>query len=699
MMVTDGVLIFDPMIPIWAIITLGFISALALAPGFFKTPLAAIMRLLATFGLICFLAQPQWRIEEKTPLDDLALIIADRSASQTLDERDRVTTTAVASLEERLGALGGVETETIDIQGEEETRIAARVKAAVANAPRERLSSIFIITDGQLSDSDALNTINAPPETPVHVLSTGRTGEYDRKITLINAPRYGIVRQHAEISFRVDDHGVAKPDKSEQAIVALRLNGAEAFRQSVPIGAEMTFRAPLSRPGPIFVELEVSAKPGELTERNNIAVLTVNAIRDRLRVLLISGEPHPGERVWRNLLKSDPAIDLVHFTILRPFDKNDGALQNELALIEFPRDELFIKKLAEFDLLIFDRYTYRGVLNAYHFDNIARYVENGGAVLVASGPEFFSAGSLARRRNLSFILPASPQGGAIDAPFRPDLSTVGERHPVTSDLPEQDFWGRWLRIIKAEKRAGDTLMESPQGDPLLILHRTGAGRVGLLLSDHVWLWARGFEGGGPHTELLRRIAHWLMKEPALEEERLTLTEESGDLIITQRTLKDDTAALTLTAPNGEATTLTLAEHKTGLYSTRINEAARGLYRARLGDLFAIGSVGLSAQKEFLDVIASPEKLAPLTKATGGGLYRIRRGERAAVPVLRRVRENASSKAGAGWAGVATRNAARIEAVRAGAIAPNWAWLAFIAAFILGAWSIEAGRIKPTRGRN
>ena len=188
------------------------------------------------------------------------------------------------------------------------------------------------------------------------------------------------------------------------------------------------------------VVVEAAAGPQEITLANNRAAFTLAGVRDRLRVLLVSGEPHPGERAWRNLLKSDPAIDLVHFTILRPIEKaqNDNALESELALIEFPQDELFIEKLTEFDLVIFDRFTDRGVLNPFHFDNLARYVEGGGAVLVASGPEFAGPYSIAGQRNFSFVLPAAPQGDAIEAPFRPRISETGERHPVTAQLPERD---------------------------------------------------------------------------------------------------------------------------------------------------------------------------------------------------------------------------------------------------------------------
>ncbi|MEL7490033.1 MAG: hypothetical protein AAGJ73_04885 [Pseudomonadota bacterium] len=693
----SGSIVFNPNLPVWALAIVALLSLVAGALSLWRSPRGGVLRIVALAGLFGLLLDPQVRTTEKTPLNDIAIIVADRSESQSLNNRTQATDAAIEQLENRIAALGAIETQIVDVDGAEETRLVEAISAAIADSPRARTAGVFVVTDGQASDAaNADFALKAAEDIPVHVMTTGTETEVDRKITLINAPHYGIVRDKVTISFRIDDFGrdnALRPN-ARQVVVALRIDGEEAFRQPVPLGSEVSFDAPLDRPGELVIELEVEELPGELTTRNNIAVLPITAIRDRLRTLLISGEPHPGERVWRNLLKSDPAIDLVHFTILRPLEKNDGALQNELALIEFPQDELFIEKLSEFDLLIFDRYTYRRVMNAFHFDNIARYVEEGGAVLIASGPEYNGPQSLAARRNLSFILPALPEGDALAQPFRPLISKEGARHPVTARLPEENLWGRWLRIMPVAQRSGATLMEGPRGEPLLILDRVGEGRVGLLLSDHVWLWARGFDGGGPHAELLRRIAHWLMKEPELEEEQLTLTPLGEDLRIERRSLSEEIPPVVLTLPDGDERVLTLEEGAPGLFRTILQNAPRGLYRAKSGDLFAVGAVGLAAAPEFADVVASPSTVAPIAETTRGGQFSIRRGDDVALPALRRVREGANVRAGPGWAGVVTRNAARIDAVTATPLASPWAWLALMAAALVGAWWIE-GRASPS----
>ena len=91
--------------------------------------------------------------------------------------------------------------------------------------------------------------------------------------------------------------------------------------------------------------------------------------------------------------------------------------------------------------------------------------------------------------------------------------------------------------------------------PLMILDRVGDGRVAQIMSDHIWLWARGYEGGGPHAELLRRIAHWLMKEPELEENDLRANVRGNMIEILRRSLEADSRAAEVTAPSGARQTV------------------------------------------------------------------------------------------------------------------------------------------------
>jgi hypothetical protein len=392
--------------------------------------------------------------------------------------------------------------------------------------------------------------------------------------------------------------------------------------------------------------------------------VTIDGIREHLRVLLVSGEPHAGERTWRNLLKSDASVDLVHFTILRPPEKQDGTPINELSLIAFPTRELFQEKLKDFDLVIFDRYQRRGILPALYFDNIARYVRDGGAVLVASGADFNGPGSLFRTP-LANVLPADPTGTVFEEPFFATVSPIGKRHPVTRDLPGSGFdpphWSRWFRMIDVTESAGTAIMQGPQAKPLLILSREGKGRVGLLTSDHVWLWARGYEGGGPHGILLRRLAHWLMKEPDLEEEALKLIAHGRDLIVERQTLADTIKPVELTSPTGVKSTPALTETAPGLWHAELPTRELGLWRVTDGEHTALASIGPPNPREFMDVISTPKVLQPLANETGGSVRRIMRDATAVIPRILAQRAG-STMSGADWIGMKTTEASVLKGV-------------------------------------
>src|SRR5262249_37588855 len=162
---------------------------------------------------------------------------------------------------------------------------------------------------------------------------------------------------------------------------------------------------------------------------NNRAVVSIDGVRDKLRVLLVSGEPHAGERTWRNLLKSDASVDLVHFTILRPPEKQDGTPINELSLIAFPTRELFQQKISEFQLIIVDRSARQGLLPLIYSNNIEKFGRDGGAVLTGAGPDYASPTSI-WRTPLDGIPPAEPTGEITERSFQARLTEAGQRHPV-----------------------------------------------------------------------------------------------------------------------------------------------------------------------------------------------------------------------------------------------------------------------------
>ncbi|MDH3195015.1 MAG: hypothetical protein OEL78_01735 [Hyphomicrobiales bacterium] len=656
------VLNFEPLLPWPLTISLALALVLVVALVAWQRLRGAAFRAAACALLIAALFNPVLLRETRDRLPGIVTLITDESPSQTLDGRDDQTEAALAALRERITALGQFDIREVRAGGDAEadgTELFSALTGAMDDVPPGQIAGAIMVTDGVVHDAPEA-AADLGFSAPLHVLVTGREGEADRRIVLHRAPRYAILGEPQTIDYRVIDPALAQ---GERLSVTLRVDGEPVAVDRVGVGETRTMEIPIDHAGRTIVELEVEAAGNELTLDNNVAVAVIDVVREHLRVLLVSGEPHAGERTWRNVLKSDAAVDLVHFTILRPPEKQDGTPIHELSLIAFPTRELFSEKIDEFDLIIFDRYQRRGVLPILYFDNLARYVRDGGAILLAAGPDYASGTSL-YRTPLGTILPAVPSGGVVEQPYRPALTATGQRHPVTRDLPGNGTppsWSRWFRLIEADAIAGDVAMNGPDDWPLLVLSREDEGRVAILLSDHAWLWARGFEGGGPHGPLLRRLVHWLMQEPELEEEALTARTAGRDLVIERQTLAETVPGVAVTGPDGEPQALTLAQSAPGLWRATLKDAAFGLHRIENGDLSALAHVGPANPREYQEVVSSTERLAPLVEETGGGIARLGPPDDIAIPRIVAVSDRAPA-AGSGWIGLRLSQATVLRSV-------------------------------------
>ena len=656
---------FAPLVPpyvLWAALAVATVVAVLL---FLARGRGALLRALALALIIAALANPSFTREDREPLPSVAVLVVDKSASQNFGDRGAQTAAARAELTERLKRIPGLELRTVEAgqsDGESDgTRLFAALGQAFADVPPEQVAGAILLTDGRVHDVPA-EASALGFTAPVHALVTGHPAERDRRVVLVSAPRFGIVGQQQIVSFRIEDVGAPRGP----AEVLVSRDGELLERRSVRSGEQVRVQVPIPHAGANIVEILASPLEGELTPLNNRAVVPIEGVRDKLRVLLVSGEPHAGERTWRNLLKSDANVDLVHFTILRPPEKQDGTPINELSLIAFPTRELFQQKINEFQLIIFDRYARQGVLPIIYFDNIARYVREGGAVLIAAGPDYASPTSL-WRTPLEPLLPAEPSGQITEAAYRPELSALGRRHPVTRGLEGANEtpprWSRWFRLVDATVNQGMTVMQGPENKPVLVLAREGEGRVALLLSDQIWLWARGYEGGGPHIDLLRRLSHWLMKQPDLEEEALRMFVRGRELIVQRQTMGESVSPVTLTAPSGETRTLTLDMSESGIWRKSIEANELGLWRASDGKLTALVNVGPANPREFAEVTSTTQVLAPLAQETGGDSRRLAEAAGADVDVPRVVAVRSSDTyRGDGWIGLKMRQASVVRGI-------------------------------------
>ncbi|MDP2803438.1 MAG: hypothetical protein Q8O26_16320 [Phreatobacter sp.] len=661
-------IVWSPIVPLWALGLAALAVALLAGLLLLSRTRGAWWRIAAMALAIMALGNPVFTQEDRDPLQSVVAVVLDRSASQTLADRTRMTDEAKAAIERAFGRSPGFEVRWIDAgasDGQTDgTHLFEALRSGLSDVPAERVGGAILVTDGQVHDVPAQASAIGFTA-PVHALITGRSTDRDRRVVLTQTPRFGIVQQNQTIGFRIEDNGTG--GAVAQAAVTISRGGEVIERRTVATGATTNISVQITHAGANIVEIEVDGLQGELTTINNRAVVVIDGIREKLRVLLVSGEPHAGERTWRNLLKSDAGVDLVHFTILRPPEKQDGTPINELSLIAFPTRELFQIKIREFDLIIFDRYAQQGVLPLLYFENIARYVRNGGALLIAAGPEHATSASI-NDTPLESILPAAPTGEVMERPFHARVSDQGRRHPVTRSLPGMAAegnpqWSRWFRLIESRQPAQGamTVMDGPDSRPVLMLTRQGEGRVALLLSDHIWLWARGYEGGGPHLELLRRLSHWLMKEPELEEESLRLAVRGRQLAVELQTMAERPETVTLTRPSGTSLTVAMQDAEPGLWRGQVDITELGLWRAQAGRLTRLINVGPPNPREFTDVTSTLRLLEPLVRATGGGLWRISETGTLSIPRIVPTR-SASSLRGEDWMGIRQRDASVVRGI-------------------------------------
>ena len=692
----DG-LALDPLLPPAMVGPLGALLLLAALLAGASRLRSAVLRALAALGVVAALLNPQRVEEEREPLPDTLLVVRDRTESASIGSRPDDADRLLAQLEAEVAADSTLESvlmemRTSTLPGQDGSRLLPVLTEGLGEVPADRLAGVVLLTDGQLHDIPDAPGGLLPDGIPLHALVPDSMEAPDRRMNVTVAPTYGLVDETADFAFRVEE-----PGASGSALVELRINGELAVRQEVVLNEDASFSARIDRRGRNTVELRVAPRPesdgGEVTLRNNVHVSEIRGIRDRLRVLLITGAPHSGGRAWRNLLKSDPAVDLVQFTILTdPVRQNRNARPSELSLIEFPTRQLFEESLEEFDLVIFDQYQRRSrgddgrtrsLITPFQMQNITRYVETGGALLVAAGAGFASPDSL-YRTPLAAVLPAIPTGEITETPFRPRLNGEGALHPITRAYRGLDAnWGRWFRLIDTNVVSGNVLMEGPDAEPLLVIDRVGEGRVAVVASDQAWLWAKGYDGGGPYSEMFRRLAHWLMGEPDLEAERVVARADGDTLLIERTTLDDAPAPVTVTAPDGSQTQVRLSREAEGLWRASVPSQGPGAYRLDSGDTSDIAAVGALNPREFADLSLTTLHTDRLAEATGGVSERVKR-----LPALRRV-DPGDSTSGEDWMGLIANGRFEVRDSRRADLLPPWVYLLFAGLCLAVAWRRES----------
>jgi len=684
-MSSDLRIIFAPLLPISVLEAFALVVALLVSYALWRRARGAGLRGLAFALLLLALANPSLIEEQREPLKDTALFVIDDSASMQISDRPQQTLKAEEEIGKKLAAFSDLDVATLHVKGASETNLFRAIEGRLSAIPPERLAGVIVVSDGQVHDQPQ-NATFLP--SPLHILLAGHKDEIDRRLAITEAPAYGIVGKNVTLTLRLDDR--PEPQGEIAPVTFLRDDGqSETFE--MPVGKNVKFEVPVAHAGPNLFAFSTAPLPNELTAINNSAAVTINGIRDRLRVLLISGEPHIGGRTWRNFLKADPAVDLIHFTILRSPNKVDGIPNSELSLIAFPVHELFETKLKSFDLVIFDRFRQQSLIPDDYLENIAHYVTEGGALLISNAtdegvpPLTFSP--------LAGILPAEPTGRLLTGAFVPDLTDAGRRHPVTDALTGEmprDRWGSWFRQIESHVKKGDVLMAGLNGAPLLVLAHAGNGRVAQFLSDQFWLWSRGFEGGGPQADLLKRTAHWLVGEPELDESALRahaeMTDNGWQLAIAKQSLHDDSASISVTAPDDQTVSVTLSPGKQpGVLEATKSVDKTGLYHLESGDDKILVLAGPSDTPEFGDMFTTEEKLKPYAEASGGGIFWL--DDHPNGPDIRRM-STGGAHYGWNWIGLKKNDQYRVTGSKSWPLWPAWLAVIVLLGGAMLAWRRE-----------
>ncbi|HQT87616.1 MAG TPA: hypothetical protein PK677_03580 [Acidiphilium sp.] len=611
-------LTFAPLVPGWVLVLLGLTAIALTGLAVWRRARGAVWRAAAFAVLLAMLAGPLRTVRHTAPLDNIVVALVDQTASMAIDHRRRLVGAALAHLRAELPSGTRLKIVTLPPGAGTGTDLFAALRRAVATVPEAQRAGVVVLSDGEATDRARLAA--AGRQFPVSLLIPARGAQTDRELRLLATPRYGLVGHQVMVRFVVRDHGVA--DHGAAVAVRVSVDGQVVQRVAAQVGVAGAVPIMVQHAGRVVVDLAAAALPGAVTTLNDQAVFALHGIRRRLTVLLIAGSPNQGLRSWRLLLKSDPSVRLVNFTILRDPDEPLAAPEQDVALIPFPVRRLFGLDLHRFDLVILDQFGADGVLPDFALANIAAHVRKGGALLVETGPSYDGRASLALT-NLRAVLPVAPiAGGTVVGAFVPHLSAVGRRHPVTAALAQATM-GPWYRFEQGRRRFGRTVLRAPGDAPLLVLGHAGRGRVAMLMSDQFWIWARGSLGqdptlAGPALPLLRRTVHWLLGTPDLAGNFLAARIAQGQFEVTQRRIAGGPAGpVAITAPDGQRRIVVMTKIAPGRYRAALPASMPGVWRAQAGGLTAYAGAATSDAPEYRDLAASKRILAPLVDRTGG----------------------------------------------------------------------------------
>ncbi|MBI4524672.1 MAG: hypothetical protein HY695_12775 [Deltaproteobacteria bacterium] len=462
------------------------------------------------------------------------------------------------------------------------------------------------ITNGEIKSVDDLPSLRIP----VFAVGVADSGKYaDLRITDLRAPEFAFRGREVKLDMTVQAYGLAGKT------VPLYFNRGKNLISSRsitidrdPFEQRVTLSYIPREIGSHSFTLAVPAQAGEAILQNNHKEFKIDVQRDKLRVLTLSGSPSWNYRFLRMALKQDPFIDLVSFVFLRTPTDSVDVPDNQLSLIPFPIDEIFLEEIKNFDIVVFDDFSYRSYFNIIYLEKVREFVRDGGGFAMLGGSRSFDRGGYAES-SLRDLLPVELDGkGSYQngVQVRGLLTTAGKAHPVTRLFSDpavnEATWKRMppLTTLNQVLRArGEALLLATTdgagtGYPLLTVGRFGKGRTLALMSDDFWRWnlvAVGQrESPQNHLKLVRQAVRWLAQEPSFEQvqiQPLAGSKAPGEKIIfTVKVLKDDftpaaraTLRVRISGPEDESTMLdSMEETEEGIYAGEFTPSREGAYR-------------------------------------------------------------------------------------------------------------------------
>jgi len=487
------------------------------------------------------------------------------------------------------------------------TRLLELLQTAASDAGAQ--SGILLFTDG-ITNGDK-KSLEGSPALPVPIFAVGlgeTEGFTDVRIADVRAPEFAFRGRELKLDLTVQAYGLKGKtfplyfNRGKNLITSRSINvDADTYEQKI------TLSFMPKELGTHSFSLSIPVQPGEQLTQNNQKEFKVDVQRDKIRVLTLSGSPSWNYRFLRMAMKQDPLIELVSFVFLRTPTDNVDVPENQLSLIPFPIDDIFLEELKNFDVLVFDDFSHRSYFNPVYLDKVRDFVRDGGGLAMFGGSRSFDSGGYADS-SLKDVLPVELDGKGsyqTQSTVQAVLTASGKAHPVTRLLPDpksnQEAWAKMpplTALNQVRSARGETLLSaggngSGAAAPLLTIGRFGKGRTLAFMSDDAWRWnfiaVGNHETPQNHLKLIRQAIRWLAQEPSFEQvqiQPIPASRPAEKIVIKLRVLKDDftptgqaSVQVRVFGPEGEPSLLSAtATSEEGEYTAEYTPTKEGSYR-------------------------------------------------------------------------------------------------------------------------